>query len=313
VAVLVASLVFEVPAAAQDQQPVIVEYVAPPECASPLAFQVLLETQIARFPNPGRTWRWSVRVHRRNGGYEGTLTSEAGAHTAAAARCDDVTAALALLIAQGETGGPAPDAPPLCSPPPPVATPVVVPPPPVLPPPQDRGADHPSRTEWRLSARAEFSNHGVVWSADGAPLGSAPLGGGMGALSLEVPGGFGKMLFEVAAGELTAMSDASPIRYLVLDTQSCLLDLPVGATGVSVLGCLRVAGASFSTAYGVDGTQFTQTGGALWGGAGARVRLQTSFRLFLEVSLTGMYGTVSSGESTTPGWVDSGLSAGFRL
>lgn len=315
---LVATLTFAVPAMAQGDQPVIVEYVAPPECASSLAFQVLLETQVARFSNPGRTWRWSVRIRRKDGLYEGTVASEDGAHTATATRCDDVNAAIALFIAGGEPETPEPAPPPLCIPPPPVP---VAPPPPidrprpalVHAPPPDRGTDQAWHPVWRLGIRGDFSNHGVVRDDMGTPLGATALAGAMGVLSIEVPGAFGKMMFEVAAGGLSSTDGAYPLKYTVVDTQTCLLDLPLGATGLSVLGCLRVAGASYSSVYEEGGTQYPQTGGALWAGAGGRLRWQAPVGLFLEASVTGMYGTVSSGESDTPGWIDLGLSAGFRL
>jgi hypothetical protein len=139
------------------------------------------------------------------------------------------------------------------------------------------------------------------------------MGGGVGVLSIEIPGGFGKMMFEVAAGELSSLDRAYPLNYTLLDTQACLLDLPIGASGLSILGCLRVAGASFNTVYQYGGSQYAQGGGALWAGGGARLRWQTPVGVFLEGSLNGVYGTVSSGESSTPGWMELGLGAGFRL
>src|ERR1700722_648447 len=86
------------PSWAQDDRPVIVEYVAPsPECASNDAFRALLQAEIARTTGPHPAWRFSVRIRREDNAYEGTLTTETGVRTVRAARCDDVTAALAVI------------------------------------------------------------------------------------------------------------------------------------------------------------------------------------------------------------------------
>src|ERR1700677_4756832 len=78
------------PAVARGDTPVVVAYVAPDECASVDAFQVLVATEIARRPEADRTWRWSVRVRReRDGSYEGTVTSEDRERTVASTSCDD--------------------------------------------------------------------------------------------------------------------------------------------------------------------------------------------------------------------------------
>jgi hypothetical protein len=99
------------------------------------------------------------------------------------------------------------------------------------------------------------------------------------------------------------------LTYYVLDTQSCLVDLPLGA-GFSALGCLRLAFGSFQWSE----TNFPSNGGgALWFGAGARLRWQSQESLFLEVQLDAVYGTVSSGEDTKPGWGDAAATVGFRL
>jgi hypothetical protein len=121
-------------------------------------------------------------------------------------------------------------------------------------------------------------------------------------------------MFELAAGAMSSQSGGIPLNYLVIDTQTCPLDVPLGDTGLSALGCVRLAGASFKTAaffYG-NGGMVPQDGGALWFGAGARLRWQTA-SLFFEGSLDAVYGTVSGGESTSPGWVDASAGVGFRL
>jgi hypothetical protein len=77
------------------------EYVAPtPDCVSNDAFQALVKAEIARFSSSDRNRRLSVRIVQHDGLYAGTLTTETGAvRTIAAARCADVTAALAVIIA----------------------------------------------------------------------------------------------------------------------------------------------------------------------------------------------------------------------
>ncbi len=99
---------------------------------------------------------------------------------------------------------------------------------------------------------------------------------------------------------------ASSIQYYLVDTQGCPIDLSLGGSGVSVLGCLRLAGGMYNLNHEL-------TGGAFWTGAGARLRWQTSIRIFMELDVDGVVGTVSSGESEHPAWVAVGLGAGLRL
>jgi hypothetical protein len=272
---------------ARGDTPVVVAYVAPAECASLDAFQVLVSTEIARRPVADRTWRWSVHVRvERDGSYQGIVTSEDASFTAASTSCDDVTAALAKVIAEGHPPAPAPE--------------------------PDREARPRSPAEWRLGGRGELTNHGFNETPYGSPLGAAAVTGGMASLSLEVPGGFHQLEFELGVGRLASTGNA-PLTYTVVDTQTCLVDVPFGTSGFSALGCLRLAGASFSAPFVLEGTTIPQNGGALWVGAGGRLRWQARMGIFVEASFMGMYGTVSGGESTTPGWVDVGLGAGFRL
>ena len=324
-----ASWLFAAPAMAHGDAPVVVAYVAPAECASLDAFQVLVATEIARRPAADRTWRWSVRVRELQGVYEGTVTSEDVERTVSSESCDEVTAALARVIA-GRRGGltplppppSAPCTPPVASPPPPPPPPAPPPPPPeppivvtaAPPPPEpaDKDTRSPSRAEWRLGGRADVNDHGFNSTAYGAPTGSAAVTGALATLSLEVPGGFRKLEFELGVGRLGSTGN-SPMTYTVVDTQTCLVDVPLGTSGFSALGCLRLAGAAFSAPFVLDGVVTPQGGGALWVGAGARLRWQARMGLFVEASLTGMYGTVSAGEAISPGWVDAGFGAGFRL
>lgn len=271
-----------------QERPVVVEYDAPsPECPSLAAFRARVELEIDRFPAAAdRKWRWSLHIRPENGGYTAALVDEDQVRTLTAPSCDEVAAAAALAIAGQQLAASRP------APPPP---PVVRPPP-----------------EWRLGLRGETSNHGVDGSA---------LNGVFGVGSVEIPWGLRKTMFEVALGGMWSQSAGIPLSYLVIDTQTCLLDLPLGDGGLSLLGCLRLAGASFKTtgygdgyAYGQNGPLMVpQTGGALWTGVGARLRWQSKASLFFEGSVDGVYGTISGGESLDAGWIDATVSAGFRL
>ena len=293
-------------ALAQGESPASLEYVAPtPDCASNDAFQALVKAEIARFPSSDRHRGLSVRIVQQDGLYAGTLTTETGAvRTITAARCDDVTAALAVIIAVAEPSGAAP-----------ADTPT---------PPANGSAQvdlsHPSEPdrepagsasglEWRVGARGFTSTH-PSWSTNV---------GGLGAVSLELPWGFRKMMFEVGGGMSTVIG-GSPFAttYLILDTQACLLDLPIGSTGLSVLGCLRLDGAKFRSsrvggpaAAGV--VAFPDNGGAFWTGASARLRWQSPARVFVEGNVDGMYGTVSAGEDNNPAWFAVGLGVGLQI
>jgi hypothetical protein len=263
-----------------------------------------------------------VRIVRRDGLYAGTLTTEADhVRTITATRCDDVTSALAVIIAVAEPSGPPPEErpiPPAAAPPPP-PTPVQL----ELPETNERALDlggKASRLVWRLGARGFASTH---------PSWAYPNLGGMGVASLELPWGFRKMMFEVGAGMSqhdgsapligSDMSLPTSISYFILDTQACLLDLPIENTGISVLGCLRLAGATFTTKGNFllspphTTNPMDSRGGAFWSGASARLRWQTSTRLFVEGNVDAMYGSVSGGEDNTPGWLGFGLGVGFQI
>ncbi len=112
-----------------DELPVIVSYAAPAECATADAFQQLVATQVARERNPDRPWRFAVTIrHERD--YIGTLEIEGGTRELRASSCDEVTAALATIIAMAQPplrAAPPPPAPPPPAPPPPAPrTPVAV-------------------------------------------------------------------------------------------------------------------------------------------------------------------------------------------
>jgi hypothetical protein len=100
--------------------------------------------------------------------------------------------------------------------------------------------------------------------------------------------------------------------YYMTDFQLCPFDLGIGASGVSLLACARVASAWFQstgTSSGVAGGE----GAAFWSGIGARARWQSASPLFLELHFNAMFGTVSAQESADPGWVDAGALIGARL
>lgn len=293
-------------ALAQGESPASLEYVAPtPDCVSNDAFQGLVKAEIARFPSSDRDRRLSVRIVQQDGLYAGTLNTETGAvRTITAARCDDVTAALAVIIAVAEPPNAAPADPP--APPADGHAQVDLSQPNE---PDREPAGSASRLEWRVGARGFTSTH-PSWSTNV---------GGLGAVSIELPWGFRKMMFEVGGGMSTDIG-GSPwaTTYLILDTQACLLDLPIGSTGLSVLGCLRLDGAEFrSSRVGgpapLAGVAPTNNGGAFWTGASARLRWQSPVRVFVEGSIDGMYGTVSAGEDNEAAWVAVGLGVGLQI
>jgi hypothetical protein len=294
----------------RGESPASLEYVAPAlDCVSNDAFQALVKAEIALFPSSDRGRRLSVRIVQKDGLYAGTLTTETSAvRTITAARCDDVTTALAVIIAVAEPPDAAPTAPPS--------------------PPADRHAqvdlsqpNEPDRErqgsasslEWRVGARGFASTHS--WGTTSS-LGTNA--GALGVVSLELPWGFDKMMFEVGAGMSTQIGGAPwDLTYLILDTQACLLDLPIGDTGLSVLGCLRLDGASFrSLRVGGPagfGVVAPTNGGAFWTGVSARLRWQSPVGLFVEGNVDGMYGTVSAGEDNDPAWFAVGLGVGLRI
>jgi hypothetical protein len=296
-------------ALAQGESPASLEYVAPtPDCASSDAFQALVKAEIARFPSSDRNRRLSVRIVQQDGLYAGTLTTETGAvRTITAARCDDVTAALAVIIAVAEPSGAAPADTP--SPPADGHAQVDLSQP--NEPDRERQGSA-SGLEWRVGARGFASTHGADPSL-GANAGA------LGVVSLELPWGFDKMMFEVGAGMSTEIGGSpEDVTYLILDTQACLLDLPIGSTGLSVLGCLRLDGAEFRSARVGGPAAFgvappTNNGGAFWTGASARLRWQSPVRVFVEGNVDGMVGTVSAGEDNIPAWFAIGLGVGLRI
>ena len=318
-------------ARAQGERPILVEYSAPiPECASSEAFQTLLRAEMARSSDVEHAWRFALRIRRiPDGRYEGTLTTETGVRQVTASRCDEVTASLAVIIAMAEPSAdvPAPSTPPAGpapapAPPFPAAAAVAAPasaaprsePPPATDRKPDSG-DHASPAKWRVGARGFATNH---------PSWGTPNPGVMGFASVEVPWGFHAMMFEGGIGASFARGSTpqengpsvgpttvqSSLTFVIVDTEACLLDVPIGESGFSLLGCLRVAGGTFS---GSGGAVYPSVGLALWGGLSTRLRWQSPIRLFLEVNFDAMYGTISDAADNSPGWFEGGASLGFQI
>jgi hypothetical protein len=148
----------------------------------------------------------------------------------------------------------------------------------------------------------------------------------MGFVSVEVPWGFHAMMFEGGIGASFANGSTprewgppsfgpttlvqSSLTFVIVDTEACLLDVPIGESGFSVLGCLRIAGGTFS---GSGGAVYPSGGLALWGGLSTRLRWQSPIRLFFEVNFDAMYGTISDLADNSPGWFEGGASLGVQL
>jgi hypothetical protein len=323
-------------ARAQGERPTFGEYSAPlPECASSEAFQTRLRAEMAPSSDVERAGRFAVRIRRvADGRYEGTLTTETGVRQVTATRCDEVTASLAVIIAMAEapTHVPAPSTQP--------AAPAPAPTSPVPSPAAIRARasaaprsepstanDHDADSgdsalpaKWRVGARGFATNH---------PSWGTPTPGVMGFASVEIPWGFHgfhAMMFEAGIGTSSAHGSTpreygpaelgptttgpSSLTFVIVDTQACLLDIPIGESGLSVLGCLRVAGGTFS---GSGGALYPTNGLALWGGLSTRLRWQSPIRLFFEVNFDAMYGTLSDAADSSPGWFEGGASLGLQI
>jgi hypothetical protein len=318
-------------AQAQGERPILVEYSAPtPECPSSEAFQRLLRAEMARSSDVEHAWRFALRIRRLpDGRYEGTLTTETGVRQMTASKCDEVTASLAVIIAVAE---PSADVPATSTPPPgpapapvpPLLAPAAVPAPASAaprsaPPPATEGkpdsGDHASPAKWRVGARGFATNH---------PSWGTPNPGVMGFASVEVPWGFHAMMFEGGIGASFAHGNTpeelaptigptsvpSKLTFVILDTEACLLDVPIGESGFSLLDCLRAAGGTFS---GSGGALYPFVGLTLWGGLSTRLRWQSPIRLFFEVNVDAMIGTISDAADSRPWWFEGGASLGFQI
>ncbi len=281
--------------------PVVIEYAAPAECGAADAFKQLVTAQIARAANPDRPWRFAVTI-RHEDDYVGTLTMEAGTRELRAATCDEVTAALSLVIAMAQPELPAPPnvEPPSPMPSPPIPARVMT---------RVRAPREPDHVEsesgpkidWRLGLRAQTWFDGSELSATGAMVTG----------SVEVPWGFPKMMLEIGAGGMlhrefntlmgvggSGSTTTTSQTWMFVDTHACPIDLPLGDTGLSILACGVV----------VVGT--AGAGLAGWGGGGGRARWQSPWRFYLEGHFNGLYGTRIDG---VPALMDLGGSLGIRL
>ena len=304
---------------ARAATPVVVEYAAPPECASNEAFHALLSAQLAQTSNPDRPWRFSVTI-RHESDYVGVLKTETGSRELRAPTCDEVTAALSLVIAMAQPELPAPPPPPITPPPPP--PPIEPPPPPItMAPPLTLRApmsqrdvtrawvkEHP--VAWRVGVRAEHWEDGSSIGFDGAFVG----------LGMEIPWGFPKMHFEIGVGALywannapvailgtggSELAKRSPVMLGLVDTQACPIDLPLGSTGLDVMGCARLA-AGLTKGILSNG----DFGGGAWVGGGARLRWQSPWHFFVDAHFAGLYGTRVEG---VPALMDFGGGVGLRI
>ncbi len=312
-AVVCAMTAVSYPAAADD--PVIVEYVAPDECASTEAFHALLAAQIARTPNPERTWRFSVRVVHADDAYIGRVTTETGTRELHARTCDEVVSALALVIAmatppEAPAALPPPPAPPSPPPPPPVTT--------TIAPPRfamvhverdriERKSD--SSTAFRFGIGAQdWAN---TFSIAGPTL----------TASIEPRWGWYRMMFEMNVGVQamgvpfgTELQQGSPAGYTItwtmLDFESCPIDIALGDSNVSLIACN-------SLAVGIAGNPSNAPDpqpGALFFGGDGRVRWQSPWKFFAEAHVGALISTQSGPWASSNGlWMNIGAQVGLAL
>jgi hypothetical protein len=298
-------------AAGEAIHPVVVQYVAPPGCATSGAFQALVAADVARAGNPDRSWRFSVTIRQRDSEYLGTVATETGQSELCAPTCDELTEAMAFVIATAESPVPlpalaAPEAPPAAAAPTRVLAPSYPGPLPsaadVTRTPAERAAPP---SAWRLGARWEHWADGAQIALDGLFLNAG----------VDVPRGFPKMHFEVGLGGLYYARpfiahdplSGMPAWVGLLDAQACPLDWPIGATGVEVLGCGRI---NVGISKGIHNNTNGDYGPAGWAGGGARVRWQSPSPLYVEVHFNGLYGQRIDG---VPGFMDFGGGLGLRL
>ncbi len=294
----------------------MVAYAAPPECAQSAAFQELLSAEIARTPNPDRPWRFTVTIHH-DGDYAGTLKTETGVRELRAPTCDEVTAALALVIAMAQPELPAPK-PPVVTPVEPVVSAVVAPRPVTTVLALHRPVEHDAREQapraesndqWRIGLRPQTWMDGSQVSLRGATLNA----------SVEVPWGFPKMQLELGVGALympngtsvsvvgvsSQVQTLTPVMLGVIDARACPIDLPLGASGLSVLGCGHFAAA---VTKGVATNGDYGTAGYI--GGGGHLRWQSPWMVYVDAHFDGLYGGRIEGVSAL---MDIGGSIGIRL
>lgn len=291
-------------AAAED--PVIVEYVAPDECASTEAFHALLTAQIARTPNPERTWRFSVRVVHADDAYIGRVTTETGTRELHARTCDEVVSALALVIAMATP----PEVPATLPPPPPEPPPP--PPPPILAPiatPRPRFAMvHVERDRVEPKRDSSTAFRFGIGAQDWAN--SFSIAGPTLTASIEPRWGWYRMMFELNGGLQVMPLSGYDITWTMLDFESCPIDIALGDSNVSLIACN-------SLAVGIAGNPRNAPDpqpGALFFGGDGRVRWQSPWKFFAEAHLGALISTQSGPWAASNGWwMNLGAQVGLAL
>jgi hypothetical protein len=298
-------------AADEANDPVVVQYVAPPECAPSGAFHALVAADVARAGNPDRSWRFWATISQRDSEYVGTLETETGKRELSAPTCDQLTEAMAFVIATAESPVPLPalaaqEPPPAAAAPPPALAPTYAGPLPSVADVTRTAAEKVAPpSAWRMGARWEH------W-ADG---GQIALNGLFLNAGVDEPRGFPKMHFEIGLGGLYYARPpiahdplgGMPAWLGLLDAQACPLDLPIRSTGLELLGCGRI---NVGISKGVHNNTNGDYGPAGWVGGGARLRWQSSSALYVEVHFDGLYGQRID---NVPALLDFGGGLGLRL
>ncbi len=302
-------------AAADD--PVVVEYVAPPECASTEAFHALLTAQIARLPSVDRTWRFSVRIVHVDDAYIGRIKTETGTRELHAQTCDAVVSALALVIAMAT---------PLTTPP--VTTaPVIAPPP---PPPSEDDDDIETLPPLTSPRRVRHARERV---GDSSRVIRLALGGqdyslSSGGFSAAGPAitasidsrwswyhmmfelGYGLQFMSVSNGFTTGGQPAAfTITWSMIDFEACPIGVALGDSNTTLYACNSVV---IGAATYPSGTE--SNAGALFFGGEARLRWQSPWKVFLDAHAGAIIGT-QSGEWTSGNgwWINVGAQIGIAL
>ncbi len=275
--------------------PVVVEYVAPAECASVEAFQALLTAQVGSTPRTERTWRFAVSITHADDAYIGRVKTEAGERELHAQTCDEVAAALSLVIAMATP--PDPPAPPTPPPPPMRIVPLAS-----FPVERERVARQPrnSSTAFRFALGAQDWTNGSSLYAIGPSL----------TASVEPRWGWYRMMFELDAGAQVMPLSSYAITWTMIDFESCPIDLALGESNLSLLACN-------SLAVGIAGNPSNAPDpqpGALFFGGDARLRWQSPWTFFAEAHAGALISTQSGPWAASNGWwMNLGAQVGITL
>ena len=287
---------------ASADQPVIVEYVAPSECASVEAFQALLAAQVARTPNADRTWRFAVSIVHADDAYIGRLKTESGERQIQAQTCDEVASALALVIAMATPPAPPPPPPPPA--PPPMARPIapaIVRFAPVEP---DRA--QPAQPTHDSSTSVRFGVGFQDWANDASQNAAGPTL----TASIEPRWGWYRMMFELNGGLQAMPVNGYTITWTMIDFESCPIDLALGSSNVNLIACN-------SLAFGIAGNPSNAPDpqpGAIFFGGDARARWQSPWKFFAELHAGALISTQSGPWTVSSGWwLNAGAQIGISL